>query len=115
MPIIFFVYGIIEFIILREISSYYTTIVGVSLIAALLQLAFLKRKRYMPIIICAIIKYLYSFGFTVLLFVGHIMVLWDYIIFNHIFYITIALGLLLIVIIYLAITEIKKIKQIKVK
>jgi len=113
LPTIFFIYGIIEFIVLRDLSSYYTSIVLVGVIAALIQLVFLKRKKYNLIIICSAIKYLYSFGFTLLLLALNIMVLWEYIVFNHLFYITIVLGVLLVAIVVLAIIELKKIKQLR--
>ncbi|HHX66927.1 MAG TPA: hypothetical protein GX708_02580 [Gallicola sp.] len=113
LPIIFFVYGIIEFIVLRDLSSYYTSIVLIGVIAAFLQLAFLIRKKHNLILICSAIKYVYSFGFTLLLLALNIMVLWEYIVFNHLFYITIALGVLLVAIIVLALIELKRIKQLR--
>ena len=113
LPIIFLIYGIADLIILGDISSYYTTIVGVSLIAAIIQLAFFKRKKYMPIIICAIIKYLYSFGFTLLIFLTDLLSLWDCSVINHLLYYAVVDGILFFVLIYLAVTEFKKIKKLR--
>ena len=113
LPIIFFVYGIADLIILGDISSYYTTIVGVSLIAAIIQLAFLKRKKYNPMLICTATKYLCSIGFTLLIFLTDLLSLWDCSVINHLLYYAVVDGILFFVLIYLAVTEFKKIKKLR--
>ncbi|HHW89455.1 MAG TPA: hypothetical protein GX745_00925 [Clostridiales bacterium] len=67
LSILFFVYGILDyFLISKELSFYAISIVALGLIMAILQLVFWDKKKYALITIFGAIKYLGSFGLSLL-------------------------------------------------
>ncbi|NLC17407.1 MAG: hypothetical protein GX756_05975 [Clostridiales bacterium] len=64
---LFFLYGIFDyFLISKELSFYATSVIALGLIMAILQLVFFKKEKYALVTIFGAIKYLYSFGISLL-------------------------------------------------